>query len=72
MLDRCFGLPAEFATYSDHTKTAYKWQIMFKPMKIILAMMLPTGENKNSTIMLVEALTTSLEEITIKMPSPSI
>jgi len=72
MLERRFGLPAEFATLSDHTKTAYKWQIMFKPMKIILAMMLPTGENKNSTLMLVEVLPTSLEEITIKMPSPSI
>ena len=71
MLERRFGHPADFATLSDHTKTAFKWQIMFKPMRIILAMMLPTGDNKNSNLMLVEALPTTLEEITIKMPTPS-
>ena len=71
MLERRFGHPADFATLSDHTKTAFKWQIMFQPMRIILAMMLPTGDNKNSTLMLVEALPTTLEEITIKMPTPS-
>ena len=72
MLERCFGNPAEFAILSDITKTAYKWSLMFKPMRIILAMMLPTGDNKNSTIRLVDAFPTTLEEITTKMPSPSI
>ena len=72
MLEKRFGRPADFAQLSYRTKIGYKWQIMFKPMKIILAMMLPTGDQKNYTIMMVDAWPTSLEEITIKMPSPSI
>lgn len=72
MLETRFGRPADFTQLSYRTKAGYKWQIMFKPMKIILAMMLPTGDRKNHTIMMVDAWPTSLEEISIKMPSPSI
>ena len=72
MLDRHLGPPAEFAKLSEQTKTAFKWQLVFRPMRITLAMMLPTGDQRNATIMLVEATPVSLEEVTAKMPSPSI
>ena len=72
MLEKRFGRPADFANLSCRTKTGYKWQIMFKPMKIILAMMLPTGDQKNYTIMMVDVRPSTLEEISINMPSPSI
>ena len=72
MLENRYGNPTEFTNISDHTKTAFKWQLVFKPWRIILAMMLPTGDQRNSTVMLVDALPTTLEEITTKMPSPSL
>ena len=72
MLENRFGTPTDFTNISDHTKTAFKWQLVFKPWRIILAMMLPTGDQRNSTVMLVDALPTTLEEITTKMPSPSL
>ena len=72
MLDRHLGPPTEFNKLSDQTKTAYKWQLVFKPMRVTLAMMLPTGDKRNTTIMLVEATSITLEEVTAMMPSPSI
>jgi hypothetical protein len=41
-------------------------------MRITMAMMLPNGDHRNTTIMLVEATPTTLEEVAVKMPSPSI
>ena len=72
MLDSYLGPPAEFAKLSDQIKTAFKWQLVLKPMRITLAMMLPNGDHRNTTIMLVEATPTTLEEVAVKMPSPSI
>jgi len=72
MLARHFGPAAEFVDLSSQTKTAYKWQLFLKPMKFILALMLPTADMRNSTTLLVEALSADLQEITSRMPSPSV
>ena len=39
---------AEFARLSGETKTAFKWRWFLKPLKLSLALLLPTAENRNT------------------------
>lgn len=71
-LTRNLGPAAEFARLSDQTKTAFKWQFFLRPMKITLALMLPTAENRTFTGMVVEAVPATLDEICTKMPTPAL
>ena len=71
-LTRNLGPAAEFARLSDQTKTAFKWQFFLRPMKITLALMLPTSDSRTFTGMVVEAVPATLEEICAKMPTPAL
>ena len=72
MLERLLGQPTEFMNLSHQAKTDYKWNFLLKPMKIILAVMLPTGDRKKAAVMIVDAFPSSLEEMNAKMPSPTL
>ena len=67
-----FGSAAEFCRLSGQTKTAYKWQWCLRPLKLSLALLLPTGDGQGFTGMLVAGTDVTLEEVTAKMPSPSL
>ena len=72
MLERHLGQPTDFMNLSHQAKTAYKWNFLLKPMKIMLAVMLPTGDRKKAAVMIVDAFPSSLEEMNTKMPSPTL
>jgi len=63
---------AEFARLSGETKTALKWRWFLKPLKLSLALLLPTAPHISSTGMLVDAAEVSLQEIAAKIPAPSL
>ena len=93
-------LQAEFARLSGETKTAYKWRWFLKPLKLSLALLLPTAEHNYSAGstrhtchfaklfsypteakclvfmiipgMLADAAEVGLQELTAKMPAPSL
>ena len=80
------NVQAEFARLSGEAKTALKWRWFLKPLKLSLALLLPTAPHISSTGstfillvtpttclgMLVEAAEVSLQEISAKMPAPSL
>jgi len=66
------GPAAEFARLSGETKTAYKWRWFLKPLKLSLALLLPTAEHNYSAGMLADAAEVGLQELTAKMPAPSL
>ena len=71
MLEKHLGPPSEFIHLSDQTRTGYKWQMMFKPLKLTLALLLQTPESKSSHSMIVDMAPVTYEEMSIKMPSPT-
>ena len=70
MLETRLGPPGEFIKLSDMTRTGYKWSVMLRPLKVTLAMVLPTSESRAGHCMVVDLKPSTLEEITVKMPSP--
>merc|ERR1719305_426837 len=66
------GPAAEFARLSGETKTAFKWRWFLKPLKLSLALLLPSAENISTTGMLADAAEVGLQELTAKMPAPSL
>merc|ERR1719452_275025 len=70
MLETRLGAPGEFIKLSDMTRTGYKWSVMLRPLKVILAMVLPTSDSRAGHCMVVGMMPATLQEITVKMPSP--
>ena len=70
LLESRLGAPGEFIKLSDMTRTGYKWSVMLRPLKVILAMVLPTSDSRAGHCMVVDMMPATLEEITVKMPSP--
>jgi len=66
------GPAAEFARLSGETKTAFKWRWFLKPLKLSLALLLPTAENSYPAGMLADAAEVGLQELTAKVPAPSL
>ena len=80
------NVQSEFARLSGETKTAFKWRWFLKPLKLSLALLLPTAPHISSTGstfillltpitcsgMLVDAAEVSLQEIAAKIPAPSL
>jgi len=66
------GPAAEFARLSGETKTAFKWRWFLKPLKLSLALLLPTAENNYPAGMLADAAEVGLQELTAKVPAPSL
>jgi len=71
-LSKNLGSVAEFARLSGETKTAFKRRWFLKPLKLSLALLLPTAPHISSTGMLVDAAEVSLQEIAAKIPAPSL
>jgi len=71
LLERHCGPPSEFCTISDKTRTEYKYNLVWKPLKMCLALMLPTGQSKVSHLLLVDAVPVSYEEMCARMPMPT-
>ena len=71
LLERVLGPPGDFVKLSDQTRTGYKWRVMLKPLKMTLALLLPTPD-RSGHCMVVDMSSVTLEEITVKMPSPAI
>lgn len=69
---RNFGPATEFARLSGETRTAFKWKWFLRPLRLSLALLLPTGDCRGFTGMVVEAAPATLAEIASKMPSPSL
>ena len=67
-----FGPASQFSSLSDITRTQYKWQLMMKPMKLSVAVMLSTGGERTSSTVIVATQTVSLQEMTSRMPTPAI
>ena len=72
LLTEYFGSAAELANMSDTTRTQFQWQLMLTPLKICLAVILSTGGHRVSQAVIVATFPVSLEEMTIRMPSPAI
>lgn len=70
MLEKRLGSPSEFMMLSDQTKSGYKWQVVMRPLKITIAMLLPTVNHQTSHAMIADLAPVSVEEIAAKMPSP--
>jgi len=71
-LEKKLGSPAEFMRLTHETRTAYKWQLMLKPVKMTIAMRLPASDSGLFHLMLVDVRPTTFEEMSIKMPSPAL
>lgn len=67
-----FGPAAEFSQLSDQTKTAYKWRWFLRPVRVSLALLLPTAESRAFTGMVAGLAPAGLEELCAKMPSPAL
>ena len=63
---------AEFSQLSDQTKTAYKWRWFLRPVRVSLALLLPTAESRAFTGMVAGLAPAGLEELCAKMPSPAL
>ena len=72
LMESRIGPPGDFIQLSDSTRTSYKWSVMLKPLKVTLAMVLPTTDSRAAHCMIVDMTPASLEEITAKMPSPAV
>ena len=63
---------AEFSQLSDQTKTAYKWRWFLRPVRVSLALLLPTAESRAFAGMVAGLAPAGLEELCAKMPSPAL
>ena len=70
MLETRLGAPGEFIKLSAMPRTGYQWSGLLSPLKVILAMVLPTSDSRAGHCMVVDMMPAPLEEITVKMLSP--
>ena len=72
LLTEYFGSALQMINTSEATRTQYKWKLMLKPLKLTLAVMLSTGGMRSASYVLVSTIPVTMEERTIKMPSPTL
>ncbi|XP_023321096.1 meiosis-specific with OB domain-containing protein isoform X2 [Eurytemora carolleeae] len=68
---RSFGVSgSDFMELSDANRTSFKWELFLVPLKLSLAIILPTLDRRNPIICIVHISPVGSEEICSKMPSP--